>query len=89
MMSGIFSLQFTVLLSQTGASSPPLVGKVLTNLDWCLCSFNFIPSKTIPLHSTLDSQFNTQRYLTDDENVYSLTESGSSFMSLLKLMIVL
>jgi len=89
MMAEVMSLQFTVLLSQTGASSPLLVRKVLTNLNWCLCSFDFIPSKMIPLHSTLDSQFNIQRYLTDDENAFSLTESGSSLMSLLKLMIVL
>ena len=86
--SGMLVLQSIVILPYLGTSVPPLVGKSMSNMKDSMVSFSFVPNSAVPYYSSLNSRFSSKRYLSFDDE-YSITESESSFINLLKLLIVI
>jgi len=87
LLGGILSLQSLFIIPEIGAPIPLLAGQIIYNMKASTFSFDFIPDEAIPFYSDLDSNFNNSRSLIEEEK-FRITESGSSVMNLLKLLLV-
>ena len=83
-LSGILSLQSLVMIPEIGAPIPLLAGQIIHNMKSSTLSFDFIPDGAIPFYSDLNSSIGYSRSLIENEK-FSITNSGSSIMNLLKL----
>lgn len=84
---GIFAVQTIILLPEIGSSVPLVIGKTIYNLKEFLFTFDFIPDDYIPYYSDIDSTFSNSRNLIENNN-FDITKHESSFMNLLRLMII-
>ena len=86
-LSGVLSLQSLVIIPEIGAPIPLLAGQIINNMKSSTLSFDFIPDDAIPFHSDLNSSIGYSRSLIENEK-FRITNSGSSIMNLLKLILV-